>query len=186
LELAYLSVYLLVPLGFALAMAVAPALDVDRYWTIVVAAELGAYALLPWIQTRTPRTLGDHTAIDGRGLIVRRLNLAIGRGASIRVNTMPSGHAAGATAIALAVFEVSPAAGAGVFAVAAAIVAGSVIGRYHFAIDGLLGVLLAYRLGAGLTPVRFLVPTPAAPASRLDDETASVAAHARLRDVIDI
>lgn len=143
LELAYLSVYFLVPLGFGLAVALAPQLDVDRYWMVVLAAELGSYAMLPWIQTRPPRALGDHVAIDLRGLAVRRLNLVILARGSIQVNTVPSGHAAGAFATALAVAELDATAGAALFVLAASIVAGSVVGRYHYAADSVLGILVA-------------------------------------------
>ena len=95
--------YLLVPLGFGVAYWLTPALDVDRYWTIVVAAELACYAMLPWIQTRPPRALRLHTAIEDRRLAIHRLNgLVLGLG-SIQVNTFPSGHAAGAFATAFAV-----------------------------------------------------------------------------------
>lgn len=143
LEFSYLSVYILVPLGFGLAVVLAPQLDVDRYWMVVLTAELSSYAMLPWIQTRPPRALGDHMAIDLRHVTLRRLNLVILQRGSIQVNTVPSGHAAGAFATALAVTEVDGTAGAALFVLAASIVAGSVVGRYHYAADSVLGILVA-------------------------------------------
>ena len=149
LELAYLSVYLLPPLGFFVARRTDPSLDAAQYWGIVVAAELASYAALPWIQTRPPRALNDHLLIEGRHLAIRRLNTAVLRRGSIQVNTIPSGHAAGALATALAVAQVSPVAG-GVFGViAAGIVLGSIAGRYHYAADSVAGLAIALVIWIG-------------------------------------
>jgi hypothetical protein len=143
LEAAYLSVYLVVPLGFAIVWFAAPELDVHRYWTVVVAAEVICYAMLPWIRTRPPRALGDHMAVDTRGLALRRMNLLVlGRG-SIQANTVPSGHAAGSLATGLMVMAYVPGAGLALIALAIAIMIGSVVGRYHYAVDSVLGALVA-------------------------------------------
>lgn len=141
LEAAYVSAYALVPLGFGAAyVASGWALDADRYWTPVVAAELLCYGALPWIQTRTPGDLGDRIMIDGRGVTARRLNRLIQRRASIQVNTFPSGHAAGAIATALAAGAVVPGLLVPLIVWALAITLGSVVGRYHFMADGLAGL----------------------------------------------
>lgn len=144
LEAMYASVYGLVPAGFLVARLAAPDLDVDRYWTIVVAPILLTYAMLPWLQARTPLALGDHTEIEKRRLTVRPFNLWIARRASIQVCTIPSGHAAGSVAIALALAAVSPRAAAVAATFAAGIGIGSVTGRYHFAIDVIAGAGLAF------------------------------------------
>jgi len=143
LETAYVSVYLVLPAGFAVALAASPHLDVDRYWSIVILAELASYATLPWIQTRPPRALNDQMAIAARPVAVRRLNEFILKYGRVQVNTFPSGHAAGALATGLAVAAVSPAAGWAFGLLAVGIVAGSIVGRYHYAADSLAGLLLA-------------------------------------------
>ena len=143
LELAYLSVYFVLPLGFATVLWLAPGIDADRYWGVVMAAELGCYGVLPWIQTRTPRALDDHLHIERRAVAIRRLNSLVLRHGSIQVNTFPSGHAAGAVATALAVASISPAAGAVFGVIAAGIVIGSIVGRYHYAADSVAGILVA-------------------------------------------
>jgi membrane-associated phospholipid phosphatase len=143
LELAYLSVYFVLPLGFAAALRLDPGVDTARYWSVVMAAELGCYGVLPWVQTRTPRALGDHLHIERRPVAVRWLNSLVLRHGSIQVNTFPSGHAAGAVATALAVGSVAPAAGAVFGVVAAGIIIGSVVGRYHYAADSVAGVIVA-------------------------------------------
>jgi membrane-associated phospholipid phosphatase len=142
-EAAYLSVYLVLPAGFAVAKMIDPSLDAGRFWTGVVVAELVSYGMLPWIQTRPPRAIGDHMAIDARHLVFRRWNLAVLDRGSIQVNTFPSGHAAGATAIAIVVAAVSPVAGLAFAILAAGIVIGSIAGRYHYALDSLAGILVA-------------------------------------------
>jgi len=142
-ELAYLSIYIVIPFGFAIVWFGASTLDAHRYWTVVVAVEVTCYATLPWICTRPPRALGLHDVIDRRRVTVRRFNLLIlGRG-SIQANTVPSGHAAGAVATALMVGEYLPWPGLALAVLALGIVAGSVIGRYHFAADSILGVAVA-------------------------------------------
>jgi membrane-associated phospholipid phosphatase len=63
--------------------------------------------------------------------------------ASIQVNTLPSGHAAGALATALAVGTIMPFAGI-VFLLAALLISiATVMGRYHYVVDTVLGVLVA-------------------------------------------
>jgi membrane-associated phospholipid phosphatase len=141
LELAYLSVYVLVPAGFALLYFSGIPFDVDRFWTVVVAAELTCYGMLPWIQTRPPRAI--EAGAPAAASVLRQANLLVLSRGSIQVNTFPSGHAAGAVATALAVADVLPAAGA-VFGIwALAIVIGSVVGRYHYVADSVLGAAVA-------------------------------------------
>ncbi|HYN10718.1 MAG TPA: phosphatase PAP2 family protein [Vicinamibacterales bacterium] len=142
-ELAYLTVYLLVPLGFGVAYWFAADLDVDRYWTIVVGAELVCYAMLPWIQTRPPRALRLHAAIEDRRVAIHRLNGLVLSLGSIQVNTFPSGHAAGAFATAFAVATFVPSAFVPFLVLAASITIGSVIGRYHYAADSVAGAVVA-------------------------------------------
>jgi hypothetical protein len=143
LELAYLSVYLVLPAGFAVARVIDPALDAGRYWTPVVLAELSCYAFLPWIQTRPPRAAPEHAIVEPALSAIRRVNaLVLSRG-SIQVNTFPSGHAAGAVATALAVGGVSTGAGVVFGVIALGIVVGSVTGRYHYAADSIAGVVVA-------------------------------------------
>ena len=143
LEAAYLSVYVLIPLGFAIVWFGAPDLDVRRYWTVVVASEVICYAMLPWIRTRPPRAIGDHMEIDDRTVLLRRINLRVLHRGSIQANTVPSGHAAGALATALMVVEYLPGAGAALIGLALAIMIASIVGRYHYAMDSALGALVA-------------------------------------------
>jgi len=140
-ELSYLLVYVAVPAGATMVIVSGHPEHVDRFWTVVLLAEFACYGMLPWLQTRPPRALepGGDTRIGG----VRRLNLRLVNQASIQVNTLPSGHAAGAFATALAVASISPIAGVAFLLLALSISIATVVGRYHYVVDTVLGALVA-------------------------------------------
>jgi membrane-associated phospholipid phosphatase len=141
-ELTYLLVYLAVPAG-AVTLALGGHADqIGRFWTIVLLAEFACYGMLPWIQTRPPRVFDTQTG-GGPQPPIRRFNHAIVNRASIQANTVPSGHAAGALATALAVGSSMPAAGGAFLVLAICIAAATVLGRYHYTIDTVLGVIVA-------------------------------------------
>jgi len=160
-ELSYLLVYVAVPAG-AVTLAIGGHADqIGRFWTVVLLAEFACYGMLPWIQTRPPRVLENveswgppSLGAEARGAKaadgperprtpIRRLNHAIVGRASIQANTLPSGHAAGAFATALAVGATMPAAGAVFLILAVSIALATVLGRYHYVIDTVLGLLVA-------------------------------------------
>jgi membrane-associated phospholipid phosphatase len=151
LELAYLLVYAMVPLGVVALQLAGASSQLSRYWAVVLAACFTSYAMLPWLQTRPPRVLEALMAADGGNnpkddrTPLRRLNLAILRRSSIQVNTLPSGHVAAALAVALMVLASAPVAGLAFLALTIAIAIATVIGRYHYVVDTVagLGVALA-------------------------------------------
>jgi len=144
LELAYVLVYAVVPAG-AVTLALGGHADaVPRFWSVVLLAEFVSYGMLPWLQTRPPRAYEMPPAdASSSASIVRRFNLAVLARVSIRANTLPSGHAAGAVATALAVTSVMPAAGVAFLVLAVSIAVATVIGRYHYVVDSVLGVIVA-------------------------------------------
>ena len=141
-ELSYLLVYVAVPAGATALVVSGQRSDVDRFWTIVLLAEFVCYGMLPWIQTRPPRAIETSNGVVHSG-VVRRLNLGLVNRASIQVNTLPSGHAAGAVATALAVSTSLPYAGIAFLFMALSISIATVLGRYHYVVDTVLGVLVA-------------------------------------------
>ena len=143
LEAAYLSVYALLPLGAWSAWAHGGTPAVDRYWALVFLAEASCYLALAWLQTRPPRALETAGAQAGRPSLVRRANEVILRHGSIHVNTLPSGHAAGAVSIALALYWVGSPQAAIFGLVAVVICAATVVGRYHFLVDSVAGAAVA-------------------------------------------
>ena len=142
LELAYLLCYAVVPAGFAcLLLAGYPADALDTFWLVVLLAAFGCYGVLPWLPTRAPRAI-EPPGRDMRSSI-RRLNLAVLNRASVQWNTFPSGHTAASLATALAVGIHMPFAGVVLGVVAVSIAAGSIVGRYHYAADAIIGAAVA-------------------------------------------
>jgi membrane-associated phospholipid phosphatase len=143
-ELTYLLCYPLVPGLFAILYFSSPGGTAssisDRFWSVVLLAAFVCYGLLPWMPTRPPRHLAGPE--NARG--VRRVNLAVLRHVSIRVNTLPSGHVAASVAAALAVASTHPAVGAVAGLLALSIAIAAVRGRYHYAVDAILGALVAF------------------------------------------
>jgi membrane-associated phospholipid phosphatase len=142
-ETAYVLVYPVIPAAVA-TLAIGGHVDaVPRFWATVLLAEFVSYGMLPWLQTRPPRAIESAAGLIHPPSAVRQFNAEILSRGSIQVNTIPSGHAAGAVATALAVADVMPAAGIVFALLAAAIVVATVLGRYHYLVDSLLGVLVA-------------------------------------------
>ncbi len=142
LEFAYVLCFLFVPGGLLVLVLAGHGEAADRFWTLVLLGEFGSFAMLPWIQTRPPRVFEPAAAIDRRGLFMRRMNRLQVNSVSIGVNTLPSGHVAGSLATAIAVSEVIPALAPWLLAVVVLITIAAVLGRYHYFIDAVTGVLL--------------------------------------------
>jgi hypothetical protein len=142
LEFCYSTVYLVVMAG-AVAVAVVDRQAVGSYWAIVLPAEFICYLALPFLRSRPPRSLEPVGVIASRAPRMRRLNDAIVGGGSIQVNTIPSGHVAGALAAGLAVLPWSASVGAILIVIALLIGVAATVGRYHYAIDCLLGAGVA-------------------------------------------
>ena len=143
LEASYFACYIVLPAGMLAFILAGQAHAADRFWSTVLLAELACYGVLPWIRTRPPWSLQPVSALAGRRVSLRRLNLMLVHETSTQANTFPSGHAAGALATALAVAPVWPAAGIVFFFIALSIMAGSIAGEYHYAGDAVTGALTA-------------------------------------------
>jgi hypothetical protein len=134
LEFAYSGVYPLIPI--ALYLALRQGITPDRFWTTILVTDYLCFGMLPWFQTRPPRAFAPAAPWRSTWRAVNLRTLAAG---SVQVNTFPSGHAAEALACALVVSAGPPAVVACLFVVAAAISAGTVFGRYHYAADAVAG-----------------------------------------------
>jgi membrane-associated phospholipid phosphatase len=151
LDLAYMGCFLLVPGGFAALVATGHAALADRYWTIVVFAELGSFAPLWIIETRPPWAIEPRSALRDR--VIHRFASGFVNRFTHRANTFPSGHAAGSLAVAFAAIAALPWIGAALLALAILICISAVVGRYHYAVDVMIGALLAiaaWAIGAQL------------------------------------
>lgn len=141
LEIVYMGCFVLVPGGFAILALGGHAADANHYWTMVVSAELAAFAPLSVFQTRPPWAvegkprLTDETVHRAASQMVERV--------SIRVNTFPSGHAAGSLAVAFAMVTAMPVAGTAFLGLALSIAVACVVGRYHYVVDVIAGAAVA-------------------------------------------
>jgi membrane-associated phospholipid phosphatase len=141
LDLVYMLCFLLVPAGCAVLVAAGRPDLIDRYWTIVVGAELGSFAPLAFIQTRPPWAIERKAVLSDRA--VHRLTSQMVRHLTICVNTFPSGHVAGSLAVALAVIGPVPTAGAILLILAVSIAIACIVGRYHYVVDVVAGAVFA-------------------------------------------
>jgi membrane-associated phospholipid phosphatase len=141
LEAAYVCVYLVIPAGAAFLLWKVSADAAAQFWTTVLVAGFVCYGALPWVQTRPPRAIEGGVRVEAPRFL-RRLNLLILERGSVGVNTLPSGHAATAVAVALSVWSYAPLAGACFLVIATLICVATVAGRYHYFVDTLLGALV--------------------------------------------
>jgi hypothetical protein len=144
LEAAYCSYYVAIPLAVGALYWSGKQREADHFWTVVLIACYGSCGVLPFIQTRPPRMIGEKwTACLPCGK-VRALNLWILRHGSIQANTIPSAHVAITAACALVLVQVGAGwAGLGFVGIAIGVALGAVAGRYHYGTDAILGLVLA-------------------------------------------
>jgi len=143
LEFSYLQCYVVVPSGIAvLYLAHRPVLA-DQYWSVVLPAVFIAYGLTPLFPAQPPRKLPQDSPPAHEPSLLHRLNHWIHDHASIKVNTFPSGHVAGALAASLALIRPLPIVGACYLVITLGITLGSVRGRYHYSVDAVTGALAA-------------------------------------------
>jgi membrane-associated phospholipid phosphatase len=140
LEFAYASVYPVIPIALILYLAHTAEPDPSKFWAVVLITDFICFAVLPWVQTRAPRSLEPQPPWHAR---FRRINLSLLGSTSIGVNTFPSGHAAEALAVALLLSHAPWPLFLGMMVVALAISAGAVFGRYHYAADAIAGWVVA-------------------------------------------
>jgi len=143
LELAYLLCYPLVPLGLVAVYAAGRGAEVNSFWLVVLLSTYICYVVTPFVPAYPPRSLvgegpgGSSPAV--RANTGRIFNRWILRHGSIHAISFPSAHVAAAFAIALVLLRLAPPFGIAFLALAILISAGAVVGRYHYALDVLLG-----------------------------------------------
>lgn len=156
LELSYLFCYPLVPVGLACVYLFGLRDHVQGFWLVVLIATYACYAATPLVPAYPPRSLLAANAAgtsDGEATLTaserektgktRLFNLFLLKHGSIHAISFPSAHVASAFAIALALGYYKPVLGAVFLVIAVMISLGAVIGRYHYALDVLLGAATA-------------------------------------------
>jgi membrane-associated phospholipid phosphatase len=146
LEMAYLSCYPLVPLGLTAVYAAGLRDKVNGFWLVLLIATYICYAVTPFVPAFPPRSLVNEQPaqtsepVANKGRIFNRWILKHG---SIHAISFPSAHVASAFAIALVLLHYAPLIGAVFLIIAIMISLGAVIGRYHYALDVILGAVTA-------------------------------------------
>jgi membrane-associated phospholipid phosphatase len=147
LEVAYLFCYPLVPLGLLAVYMAGLREKVGAFWFVVLMSTYICYAVTPFIPAFPPRSLtGDQADTSApakdtnKGRIFNRWILKHG---SIHAISFPSAHVASAFAIALVFLRYALPIGVAFLVVAVLISLGAVVGRYHYALDVLLGAATA-------------------------------------------
>jgi hypothetical protein len=140
LELAYISCYVLVPMG----LGVLYLKDLERhttdYWSVVLFATYPCYFFTAFVPTHPPRLVETNSA--GATSKIRRFNLWIVRSLTTELNTFPSAHVTATLGSSLVLFHLLPAIGLVFVLVSIGIALGAVLGRYHYAADVLVAVVL--------------------------------------------
>lgn len=146
LEIAYMGCFVLIGGGLLILLLNGHAAAADYYWTLVIGAEFGAFAPLAFVQTRPPWAIERKPVLADP--VVHDLATQMVKVFTIHVNTFPSGHVAGSLAVAFAVAATMPMVGALLIVLALIISVATVVGRYHYVLDGIAGMLLALVLWA--------------------------------------
>lgn len=141
LELAYLSCYVLVPMGLGVLYLAGLQRHTTEYWSVVLLATYPCYAFTAFVPTQPPRVLEKNLAGTVTGNI-RRFNLWIVRWLSIQLNTFPSAHVTATLGSSLVLLHFVPSIGLVFVLISIGIALGAVLGRYHYAADVLLAAAL--------------------------------------------
>ena len=143
LELAYVMVYPLIPLGLVTLYLTGHRDYVNYYWITVLTATDLCLTITPFVQAMPPRSLSDYAKFRMPTSRIKMFNHWILRRASIQAITFPSAHVASALAAALVLLRVEPWVGLIFLCSALSILVATVVGGYHYAADVLLAVLAA-------------------------------------------
>lgn len=164
MEWAYMFCYPLVPLGLSVLYAAGLRQYASTYWFIVLVPTYLCYAITPFVPALPPRSITGKQRIAPAQNTGRVMNLWILRHGSIQAISFPSAHVASAVAISFVLLRFVPIAGVIFLIVSFGIAIGAVVGGYHYAIDVLIGALMALVIVAAwlshLIP-NSLIATPA-------------------------
>jgi membrane-associated phospholipid phosphatase len=157
LEFAYTSCYVFVPLGLAVLYAAGLRCYTNTYWFVVLVSTYTCYAITPFFPALPPRIVAGEQVIaiaQNKGRVFNHWLLNHG---SIQAISFPSAHVASTLAASLVLLRLVPVAGLVFLAVAVWIAVAAVVGRYHYALDVLLGAAMA--LAVFLVWTSHLIPS---------------------------
>jgi hypothetical protein len=140
LELAYLMVYPLIPLGLAAIYLTHLQRFANYYWIVVLPSTYTCYAVTPFVRAMPPRVLSYYPKFRMPASKIGMLNHWILRRASIQATTFPSAHVASSVAAALVLLRLEPSVGLIFLGISLSIALATIVGGYHYAADVLLAV----------------------------------------------
>ncbi len=142
MEWAYLLCYPLVPLGLATLCAAGLRRYTSTFWLLVLVPTYICNAITPFVPALPPRSLNS-VRNTSKSTKSRGFNLWILKRGSIQAISFPSAHVASSLAVSLVLLRYLPLAGLIFLAIAIWIAVAAVVGRYHYAIDVVLGAAIA-------------------------------------------
>ena len=111
----------------------------DRFWTAILLATLACYVIFPFVPLTPPRVLYGDNPWPAVGPLLRKMNLWLLDRYSVQACIFPSGHVAAVTAEALVLRRLVPRFGWVFVLMAVSIALATVVGRYHYAADAIVG-----------------------------------------------
>ncbi len=142
LEVAYLSCYVLVPMGLAVLYLAQMQNRSDDYWLVILPATYACYVFTACVPTLPPRRVKVDavTPVNGN---MRTLNLWFVKHVTTELNTFPSAHVTSTLGASLLLLELVPSVGWVFVLFSIGIALGAALGRYHYAADVVVGAALA-------------------------------------------
>ncbi len=146
LELSYSLVYAVGPFSVAILYLYGRRGEVGQFLVTLVLGTVLSYALYPYFPSEPPRAVFPDADMPQIVTVFRRFNLWILSGGGIHTSVFPSSHVSHAFAAAFAMRRVLPDkkwAGRSLLVLAVSTSIATVYGRYHYAVDGLAGLVVA-------------------------------------------
>ncbi|MBW8749644.1 MAG: phosphatase PAP2 family protein [Acidobacteria bacterium] len=156
MEWAYMLCYPLPLLGLATLYAAGLSREADSFWAFVLLPTYLCYAITPFVPAMPPRFLESEHG-ESQATKSKIFNLWIQKHGSIHAISFPSAHVAASLAISLFLLHNVPAAGVFFLVISFWIAVAAVVERYHYAVDVLLGAVLA--LAMYLAWLAHLIPS---------------------------
>ena len=143
LEMAYLMVYPLIPLGLGALYLTHLRRFATYYWIVVLTSTYVSLAITLFVQAMPPRALSCYEKFQMPASKIGMVNRFILRRYSIHAITFPSTHVASSIAATLVLLRLEPSVGLIFLGIALSIALATIVGGYHYAADVLLAVVAA-------------------------------------------
>jgi membrane-associated phospholipid phosphatase len=164
MEWAYSLCYGMATAGIGVLYALELSRYSDLFWVMVLTPTFLCYAVTPFVPALPPRSVAGASTVAPRTKS-RVFNLWLQKYLSIQAISFPSAHVASALAISLVLLRLAPVAGWVFLVITFWIAVAAVVGRYHYAIDVVLGAVVTLIVFAVLAPHLMPNNLPTTPAS---------------------